>query len=87
MASPTKKNIKFVAKQVNSPKVSNARPIEDFWSILADKVYEEGWEAKTELKRIYQEIKQIDMKVGQHVMTSTRVKLRKIEDEGQFSLV
>ena len=77
MASPTKKNIKFVAKQVNSPKVSNARPIEYFWSILANKVYEEGWEAQTEvqLKRIYQEIKQIHMQVVQHTMMSTRTKL------------
>ena len=57
--------IKFIPKQVNSPDIPKARPIEDFWSILAGKVYEDGWEAKTELqlkRRIYQKIKQIDMK-------------------------
>ena len=69
--------IKFVARQVNPTNVRKARPIEDFWSILADKVYEEGREAKTklQLKRIYREIKQIDIKVVQHMMTSTRAKL------------
>ncbi|CAF5166545.1 unnamed protein product, partial [Rotaria magnacalcarata] len=33
-------NIKFVPKQDNPPNVPQARPIEDFWSILAGKVYE-----------------------------------------------
>jgi hypothetical protein len=34
--------IKFIPKQVNPPKVPKAGPIEDFWSILANKVYEGG---------------------------------------------
>jgi transposase len=82
--------IKFVSKQVNPPNVPKARPIEEFWSILADKIYEGGWEATTELqlkRRIYQKIKQIDMKVVQHMMTSIRTKLRKIEDKGPFSIL
>ncbi|CAF3544917.1 unnamed protein product [Rotaria socialis] len=83
-------NIKFVPKQDNPPNVPQARPIEDFWSILAGKVYEGGWESKTELqlkRRIYQKIKEIDMNVVQHMMMSIRTKLRKIEDKGPFSLV
>ncbi|CAF1982038.1 unnamed protein product [Rotaria magnacalcarata] len=82
--------IKFVPKQVNPPNIPKTRPIEDFWSILADKVYEAGWETKTELqlkRRIYQKIKQTDMRVVQHMMTTIRTKLRKIEDKGPFSLV
>ncbi|CAF1934902.1 unnamed protein product [Rotaria magnacalcarata] len=74
-------NIKFVPKQDNPPNVPQARPIEDFWSILAGKVYEGGWEAKTELqlkRRIYQKIKEIDMNVVKHMMMSIRTKLRKI---------
>ncbi|CAF2619642.1 unnamed protein product [Rotaria sp. Silwood2] len=35
-------NIKFISKEVNPPKVPKAQPIEDFWSMLADKVYEGG---------------------------------------------
>ena len=61
--------IKFVAKQVNPANVRKARLVEDFWSIFADKVYERSWEVKTEFqlkRKIYQKIKQIDMKVGQH---------------------
>ncbi|CAM4849386.1 unnamed protein product [Rotaria magnacalcarata] len=83
-------NIKFVPKQDNPPNVPQARPIEDFWLILAGKVYEGGWEAKTELqlkRRIFQKIKKIDMNVVQHMMMSIRTKLRKIEDKGPFSLV
>ena len=82
--------IKFVPKQVNPPSVPKARPIEDFWSILTDKVYERDWEAKAGLqlkRRIYQKIKQIDMKVVQHMMTSIRTNLRKIEVKRPFSLV
>ena len=72
--------IKFVAKQANRANV----PIAHFWSILADKVYERCWEGKTELqlkRRIYQKIKQIDMKIIQHMMMNTRTKLRKIKDQ------
>ena len=42
--------ITLVPKQINPPNVPTARPIEDFWSILAGKIYEEGWEVKTELQ-------------------------------------
>ena len=41
-------NDKFVPKDINPPNVPQARPIENFWGCLAQKVYEGGWEAKTE---------------------------------------
>ncbi|CAF4988857.1 unnamed protein product, partial [Rotaria sp. Silwood1] len=82
--------IKFIPKQVNPPKVPKARPIEDFWSILANKVYEGGWEATTELQlkqRIRKKIKEVDMKVVSNMMNTIRTKLRKIENSGPFAIL
>ena len=36
--------------ELNPANARQARPIEDFWSILADKVDEGDWKAKTELQ-------------------------------------
>ena len=41
-------NISFVSKPINPPNVPQARPIENFWSILADSVYSGGWEARNQ---------------------------------------
>jgi hypothetical protein len=82
--------VKFIPKQVNPPNIPKARPIEDFWSVFSNKVYEGGWEAKTELqlkRRINQKIKKKDIKVVQRMMTTIRTKLRKIEDKGLFSVL
>ena len=40
-------NFNFFGKQIKSPNVPQARPIESFWVDLAQKVYSGGWEAKT----------------------------------------
>ena len=54
-------NVKFVPKDMNPPNVQQARPIENFWGCLAQKVYEGGWEAKTEqqlIRRIKSKMKE-----------------------------
>ena len=59
-------NVKFVPKQINLPKVSQTRPIENFWVCLAQKVYEGSWEAKTEqqlIRRIECKMKKFDTKL------------------------
>ncbi len=38
--------IPIVPKDSNPPNVPQGRPIEDFWGVLAELVYEENWEAK-----------------------------------------
>ena len=84
------KNIKFVPKHANPPNVPKARHIEDFWSILAGKVYEGGWEARTQQQlknRIQKKLKEIDLNLVQTMMKGIRTKLRKIEDEGPFSIL
>ena len=40
-------SINHVDKCDNSANLPEARPIEDLWSILKGKVYENGWEAKS----------------------------------------
>ena len=57
------KNVNLVPKEINPPNVSQARPlrIENFWGCLAQKVYEEDWEAKTEqqlIRRIESKMKE-----------------------------
>ena len=42
------KRIPFLPKVVYPPNVFKARPIEDCWSILADRVYSGGWMATNE---------------------------------------
>ena len=41
-------NVNFVPKEITPPNVPQARPIENLWACLAQKVYEGDWEANTE---------------------------------------
>ena len=56
-------NIEFVSKKSNRPNVPKARPIEDFWGDLTQKVYDSGWQAKNEdqlKRRIKSKLKEFD---------------------------
>lgn len=84
------RKIPFVPKCVNPPNVPKARPIEDFWGILADKVYDGGWTATNEKQlsnRIKAQLKKMDSKVVQTMMNNVRGKLRQIEEKGPFSIL
>ena len=81
-------NVTFVAKTSNPPNVPQARPIENFWGCLAQKVYEGGWQAKTEhqmIRRIKFKLKEFDLKYLQTLMGGIKRKLRSIADNGVFS--
>ena len=84
--------IDFVKKACNPPNVPKARPIEDLWAILSQKVYKGGWRAKTisQLKRrIRSYIKKLDSEEKNLIQTmveSVRTKLRKISDQGPYSI-
>ena len=45
-------NVHFVEKASNLPNVPQARQIEKLWGILAHKVYEGGWQARTQQELI-----------------------------------
>ena len=80
--------VNFVAKTSNPPNVPQARPIENFWGCLAQKVYEGGWQAKTEhqmIRRIKLKLKEFDLKYLQTLMGGIKRKLRPIADNGFFS--
>ena len=73
------KRIPFVPKVVNPPNVPKARPIEDFWSILADKVYSGGWMATNQeqlVNRIKSKLKKIDLDTVQTMVEGRRKKLK-----------
>ena len=85
-----KRDIPFVPKLANPPNVPQARPIEHFWSILADMVYDGGWVATNHQQlanRIKRQLKKIDLNILQAMMNDVRGKLRKIEDSGPFSIL
>jgi hypothetical protein len=46
-------NLGFVIKYMNLPNVPQTRPIENFRGCLAQKVYENVWEAKTEHSLVF----------------------------------
>jgi hypothetical protein len=82
-------NVHFVAKHLNPPNVPKARPIEDFWGCLAQKVYEGGWEAKTAeqlINRIKLKLKEFDLNFVESLMRGVKAKLKSIAKEGVFSL-
>ncbi len=50
-------------KDINQSNVPKARPIENFWGCLTQKLYEGGWEAETErqlIGRIKSKMKEFD---------------------------
>ena len=81
-------NVYFVHKSSNPPNVPQARPIENFWGCLAQKVYEGGWEAETEqqlIHRIELKLREFDQTFLQNIMKGVKNKLRSIADKGVFS--
>lgn len=84
------KNINLVPKEENPPNLPQSRPIENLWSILSSKVYEHGWKANSikQLKtRIKKKIKEISINELQSLLGSIRTKLRKIADNGPYSVI
>ena len=80
--------IKYVPKTANQPNCPQARPIENFWSILASKVYSDGWTAKTYLqliRRINFCLRNIDSQLVKRLMASVRSKVRQLYTNGPLS--
>ena len=78
-------NVYFVDEITNPPNVPQARPTENLWGILAQKVYEEGWEAKTQqelISQIQSQLKKFDSNFLQSLMGGVKIKLRAIADRG-----
>ena len=83
-----KVNVNFVEKRLNPPNIPQARPIENFWGCLAQKVYEGGWEAKTEqqlIRRIDSKINEFMLKDVEKLMRGVKAKVKSISEDGVFS--
>jgi len=83
------KYVNYVAKNINPPNVPQARPIENFWGCLSQKVYERGWQATNEqqlINRIKLKLKEFDLDFVKSLMCGVKAKLRKIGQDGTFSL-
>ena len=64
-----------------------ARPIEDFWSILADKVYSGAWTATNQeqlVNRIKSQLKNIDLDTVQTMMEGIKKNYEKLKIKDLF---
>lgn len=78
-------NIEFVGKDMNPPNVPQARSIENFWGDLVQKVYNNGWQAKTQhqlMLRIKKCLKEVTVPELHAHMAGMKNKLRKIAELG-----
>jgi hypothetical protein len=78
-------NLPFGKNTTNPQNVPQTRPKENLWGILAQKVYEGGWEATTQqelISRIQSQLKKIDSNFLQSLMGGVKTKLRAIADRG-----
>ena len=82
-------NVKFVPKRFNPLNVPQTCPIENFWGCLAQKVYEGGWEAKTEqqlIRRIKSKMKKFDKNFVESLLEGVKAKVKSICDNGVYFL-
>jgi len=82
-------NVNFVTKHLNPPNVPQARPKEICWGCLAQKVYDRGWQAKTEdqlINRIKSKLKEFDSSYVESLMKGVKAKVKSIGQNGVYSL-
>ena len=82
--------INFVVKCRNPTNVPQCRPIEDFWSILCNKMYKNGWSANNldQLEnRIKSCLRKIDRKTVQNLSNSVNKRLRLAGRKGPIAVV
>ena len=65
--------------------ICQARPIENFWGCLAQKVYEGGRAVTTE-HRIHRKLRKFDLKCMESLMRGVKAKVKSIGQHGVFSL-
>jgi hypothetical protein len=83
-------NIHVVPKDMNPPNCPQLRPIEDFWAILKQFVYANGWEASTHAqlqRRIKFCLGKVDIQVVRNMIFSMKSKIRRARAFGVSDLV
>ena len=83
-------NTPFVPKSSNPPNSPQIRPIEQFWAILKERVYQGGWEASSfrMLKqRINRTLQDLEPDICQKLFRGLKTKIRKAADNGIISVI
>ena len=73
----TKNVLKNFLMTMSSPKVPELRPIEQFWSLLKQSVYSNGYRANSKaslITRIKAKLRNVDRAVVQHMMEKVTTK-------------
>ncbi len=82
-------NIKFIPKNLNPPAVPQLRPIESFWAIYKQAIYENGWSANTpeELrKRATKVLRKFKPELWRNLMRGVKKRFRRVTREGLSAL-
>ena len=83
-------NIKYVPKNINPPNVPQLRPIESFWAILGQKLYNNGWttdDLKKLIRRIRYLIRETPLDQLRNLMRDTGLKVRAAANRGVLSVI
>lgn len=83
-------HVPYVLRTDNPPNVPQARPVEQVWTLLERKIYENNWEAKNIdclARRIKQKAKELDQDTLRRMICSVRKKLFSMWRKGLYSVV
>ena len=83
-------DIQYVMKDINPPNAPQIRPIENYWSILKQKVYSNNWSAENRdqlINRIKYCEKQIEPTIYQNLFVNLKTKMRRAVENGLESLI
>ena len=81
--------ISYIQRRKNPPNVPQARPIEEIWSLLEQKIYVNNWQAQNLdqlARRISKKVKELDQKIVTHMILSVKSKLLKMYKKGVYSV-
>ena len=79
----------FISKEDNPPACPQIRPIEQFWSMLKQKVYANNWSAENRdqlIRKIRKCAKEFDMAPILKMFDHLKAKIRKADQDGLRSL-
>lgn len=80
--------IPFVSTNDNPANLAQARPIEDFCTLFASKLYDGAWQAENvDQLRSVRKIREIDVETTQDLMRDIRREFRVIEVHGPLHLI
>ena len=89
-AQMTAQDIQYITRDINPPNAPMIRPIEVYWAILKQKVYENNWSAKNRdqlIRKIKSCEKKIESSTHQNLFATLKTKMRRAVEGGLESLL